>query len=387
MRIPRSTALVAIPAVTALVLAGCGGSKSTGTTAANAGGDYLATAQAKVATDYRGTNRAPDPTPRKGATGKKIVVISAGQSGISSAVPSNAAVEAAKALGWDVTLYDEKLDPSNGPGLMRQALAAGADGIIVDANDCPLIKQPLQEAKDKGVLVVPIYAFDCNDPIFGGSGSALFSGVVNFGAQAKDVDAFTRSYGADQADAIIAATNGHARVVFFNDEEFTVLRYTAEGFKAELAKCADCKVVAEVDFKAAELGPQLQQKAASALLQHPDANAVKIPYTAAALLGIGPAVVQSGRQDKVYVMGGEGFEPELDLIRGNKGVDAVNVISSEWVGWAAVDSLNSLFLGQQPADSGIGWTLADSGHDVPASGPFLPAVDFKAVYRKAWGLG
>jgi KaiC/GvpD/RAD55 family RecA-like ATPase len=50
-----------------------------------------------------------------------------------------------------------------------------------------------------------------------------------------------------------------------------------------------------------------------------------------------------------------------------KGVTAVNVIASDWVGWSAIDTLNSLFLGQTPADSGIGWTLADAEHNIPAS--------------------
>jgi ribose transport system substrate-binding protein len=152
-----------------------------------------------------------------------------------------------------------------------------------------------------------------------------------------------------------------------------------------MAKCSSCSVVATVDFKAAELGPALQQKAASILLQHPEANAVKIPYTAAALLGISAAVSASSKASSLYVMGGEGFGPELDLIRAKKGVSAVNVISSEWVGWSAIDTLNSLFLGQPPADSGIGWTLADAEHNIPPSGDFVPPVDFKAAYKKAWG--
>jgi ribose transport system substrate-binding protein len=376
-----------IPAVlTILLVAGCGSTGSPAAAGGGSGGDYLATAKAKAEQSYRGTNTEPDTTLRKPAPGRKVVVISAGESSLSSSVPSDAAVEAAKLMGWDVTLYDEKLDPSTGSGLVRQALAAGADGIVLDANDCPIVKQALQEAKAKGVKVVPIYAFDCSDPIFGAGGDSLFSGIINYGKKATDIDAFTKSYGGDQADAVIAATDGKAQVVLFNDTEFTVLKYTAEGFKDELAKCGGCKIVAEVDFKAAELGPNLQQKAASALLQHPQANAVKIPYTAAAILGISPAVVQSGRKDKLYVMGGEGFEPELDLLRAGKGLTAVNIVASDWTGWAAVDTLNSLFLGQQPADSGLGWQLADKDHNVPAQGPFVPSVDFKAAYRKAWGL-
>jgi len=382
----RSATPLAAALALILALAACGSDDSTGTKeAGTGGGDYLAAAKARAEQSFKGTNTTPDTTSRPPAAGKKVVVISGGQSALSSSVPSDAAVEAAKAIGWDVTLYDQKLDPTNATALIRQALAAGADGIVLDATDCPFAKQALQEAKAKNVKVVPIYAFDCNDPIFGSGGEQLFSGIINYGKKAADIDAFTKSYGADQAAAIIAATDGKAQVVLFNDSEFTVLKYTAMGFKEEMAKCGGCKIVAEVDFKAAELGPTLQQKAQSILLQHPEANAVKIPYTAAALLGISPAVVASNRKDKLYVMGGEGFAPELDLIRTDKGLNAVNIVASDWTGWAAIDTLNSLFAGKPPADSGLGWQLADRDHNLPASGPFVPAIDFKAAYKKAWG--
>jgi ribose transport system substrate-binding protein len=348
--------------------------------------EFVTKAKAKVAADYKGTNSMPDTTLRKPTPGKKVVVISAGESSLSSSIPSDAAVEAAKAAGWQVSLYDEKLNPANGTTLINQAIAAGAEGIILDATDCPLAKTALQTAKSKGIKVVPIYGFDCSDPMFGSGGESLFSGVTNYGSKAKDIDLFTESYGADQADAIIAATDGKAKVILFNDTEFTVLKYTAKGFTDEMAQCTTCSIVTTVDFKAADLGPTLQQKAASVLLQHPEANAVKVPYTASALLGIAAAVAASSHASGLYVMGGEGFAPELDLIRANKGVSAVNVIASDWVGWSAVDTLNSLFLGQQPADSGIGWTLADAQNNIPASGAFVPPVDFKAAYKKAWGI-
>ena len=376
--------VLAVLAAVAALLGACGGASSgPGTGAAPT--TFLSRAQASVRKHCQSTARAPYGSARPAARGKKIVVISAGDEGESASVPVHAVLDAARAIGWQATEYDEHLDPTKGPALMRQATAAGVDGIVVDANDCPLIKAPLQEAKAKGIAVVPIYAYDCDDPLFGG-GQPLFSGVIQFG-QAGSPDQLAEDYGAHQADAVIVATKGHARVVLFNDLEFTVLHYTGEGFKRELAKCSDCKVVDEVDFKAAELGPALQQKAASALLQHPEANALKIPYTAASQLGIAAAVVQSGRTSQLYVMGGEGFADELDLIRTHKGVNAVNIISSEWTGWAAIDTMNSIFAGQSPKNSGIGWTLADETHNLPASGPVVPKLDFKAAYRRAWGVG
>jgi ribose transport system substrate-binding protein len=387
MAIWRRTAPVALATLLVVALAGCGTAAGSRPVRVDDDAGYVAVAQQRVQTDYRGTNRKPDPTPRPAVPGKKIAVLSLGQVSISSYTPSNAAMEAARTLGWQATLYDSKLNPALAPDLMQQALDSGVDGIVVDAVDCPLIGKQLVEARAKGVAVVPIYAFDCNDALFGGTGNSLFSGYVNYGPDSKDIGTFTLDYGADQADAVIAQTRGHARVVLFNDPLLSVLQYTAQGFKDELAKCADCKLVEEVDFHSGDLGPTLFGKATQALKNHPEANAVKIPYTSAALGGIVDAVVRSGRSDDLFTVGGEGFEPELNLIRTKGGgLDAVNIISSEWVGWAAADCLNSAFLGKTPVDSGIGWTLADRTHNVPKTGPYVPAVDFRAAYRRVWGV-
>ena len=379
-------------AASLLLLAGCSGGSTkaapdtTATTPAGGSGTPATPAGTSGEQISSAPLKAPDATARPGVKGKKIVVISSGQAAISSSVPVASAVEAAKALGWSTTVYDEAFNPASAPGLVGQAIASGANGIILDATDCPTVKNALQQAKAKDIKVVGIYSFDCNDPIFGGGGQPLFSGQINYGARAADIGKFTEQYGADQAKAVIKATDGKAKVVFFNDQEFTVLRYTGKGFLDEMAKCAGCKVVAKVDFTGAELGPNLQQKVTSALLQHPEANAVKSPYTAATLLGIGPAVTQSGRGNKLYVMGGEGFAPELDLLRSGQGVNAVNIAPSDWTAYAAVDTMNSLFSGKPIAESGLGWQLVDKQQGLPASGPYIPAVDFKAAYKKAWGV-
>lgn len=385
----RRTAVGTGLALSALVLTACGGSSKTpaaGSTGGGGAAPVTSTGGSSAPIASSAPLHDPAATPRPGAKGKKIVVISSGQASISSSVPVAGAVEAAKALGWSTTVYDEQLNPASAPGLVRQAIASGADGIVLDATDCPTVKGAMQEAKAKGIKIVGIYSFDCNDPIFGGGGEALFTGQINYGAGAADIDKFTQQYGADQAKAVIAATNGKANVVFLNDQEFTVLRYTGKGFLDEMAKCSGCKVVDKVDFTGAELGPNLQQKVTSALLQHPEANAIKSPYTAATLLGIGPAVVSSGRAAKIYSMGGEGFAPELDLLRANQGVSAVEITPSEWTAYAAVDTLNSLFTGKPAADSGLGWQFVDKNNGLPQSGPYIPKVDFKADYKKAWGV-
>ena len=204
MRIRRtvrsSIRLAALAAVAVVVAAACSSSSKSSTPTTTAGSattiagatattvDPLAGAQAAVTKAEQSTNVNVDPTSRPGVKGKHIVVISQGQANLSSQIPSDGAVAAAKALGWQVDLYDAKLTMGSYPALIRQAIAAGADGIIDDAGDCQIAQQAFQEAKAKGIVVVPIYAYDCNDSKGGGGSEALFSGSVGYGTRAPDID-------------------------------------------------------------------------------------------------------------------------------------------------------------------------------------------------------
>jgi ribose transport system substrate-binding protein len=386
----------------AAVLIGACSSSNTATTSGSAGtnngngttiggaqqfGPQPETAIAATEVAFKGTNRPVDPTSRPAAKDKHIVVISAGQAASSSAIPSNGAVAAAQKAGWKVDLYDAKLMPSNYTPLIRQAIAANADGIILDAIDCNTAKQALQEAKDKNIPVVPIYAFDCSDKAGGGDPTGLFTANINFGPKATDPDAFSESYGQDQANYIIADSKNTAKIIAIQDPEFIVLHYTLQGFTDAInasngSKIVDTLSITTQDITSGQLVPKIQAE----LLKHPEATWIKSPYTYVTTLGIVPAL--GAKAGQIKVMGGEGFSDELDLIRQGKAT-AANVISSEWTGWAAVDTLNSVFLKQAPVDSGIGWTMVDAQHNLPPTPGtnFVPPVDFKAAYAKAWGVG
>jgi ribose transport system substrate-binding protein len=101
-------------------------------------------------------------------------------------------------------------------------------------------------------------------------------------------------------------------------------------------------------------------------------------------LGVIPAL--GARAGTIDVMGGEGYEPEIDLLRAGK-ITAVNVVSAAWESWAAIDAINSVFRHEAPVDSGFGWIMTDRRHNLPASGLPEPSVDYEAAFTKAWGVG
>jgi ribose transport system substrate-binding protein len=345
----------------------------------------LAEAQKQVDIAYKGTDRTPPASAPKPQTGKKVWIISPGQVGESASIPTNATKEAGEAIGWKMTIFDGKLDPSTYPTGVRQAVAAKADGIILDAIDCAVVKQALIEARAAKVKTVAFYALDCNDPSI--KGDPLFDGMVNFGLQYGDYASLIRAWGAAKADWIIVKTKGKAKVISFKEDEFLVVKYIREGFEQELAKCKSCEIVKTVDLTLADFGPKLQQKAQGALLQHPEANAIHAPYDTLMHFGIASAIMESGRNDQLEAIAGEGFPSNIQLIRDSKGQDAANAFPAAWTGYAAVDTMNSLFNGQPPQDSGEGFKLIDREHNMPALGKgYEPDVDFRVAYKRAWGV-
>jgi ribose transport system substrate-binding protein len=345
----------------------------------------LAYAQHQIDLAYAGTDREPPTTAPKPQRGKKVWIISPSQIGESASVATGAAKEAGELVGWKMTLYDAKGDPANFSAGIRQAIAAKADGIILHAIDCAWVKQALVEAQAAKVKTLAYYALDCDDPSV--KGEPLYSGSVNFGSQFGDYASLTRAWGAVKADWIIVQTKGQAKAISFKEDELLVVKYIREGFEQELAKCKTCEVVKTVDFTIPDFGPKLQQKAQGALLQHPEANAIHVPYDTPMLLGIGGAVLESGRNDQLSVIAGEGFPSNVQLIRDNRGQDAANAFPAVWTGYAAVDSLNSVFHDQKPQDSGIGYRLIDRDHNLPAPGKgYEASKDFRTAYKKAWGV-
>jgi ribose transport system substrate-binding protein len=347
---------------------------------------FLAEVKQRVEAAYQGNERTPPSDGKKPDKKKNVWIISPGMIGESSSIPVNAAKEAGTAVGWKMTVFDGKLDPSSYSTGIRQAIAAKADGIIIGGIDCAVIKQALTEAHAAKVKTVGYYALDCDDPNFGG-GAKLMDGMVNNGDQLGDFATLTRQFGAVKADWVIHKTGGKAKLIQFKEDEFLVLKYIRLGFEEEFKKCKTCEIVDTVDFTLADYGPKLQQKAEAALAKHPEANAVHVPYDSPLHFGIGGALVASGRNDTLEVIGGEGFPSNITLLRENKGQDAACAFPSQWVGWATVDALSSIFHGEPPRDSGAGLKLIDREHNLPPAGKgYEPTTDFRTAYKKAWGI-
>ena len=209
-----------------LAAAACGGN-STGETEADAGATAPQPAQnvdAELQALLDGQSYGAPPTsgPEPQA-GKKIWVLSCLEAVETCSVPAHAIVEAAEALGWDVTLYDTHSEPARIAESFRQAIAEGADGVAFMGLDCEQIgRQPLEELREGGLKTSVVESQDCEEP--------LFDAVVSY--EQGSYPEWFRAFGAAQATALVAATDGKAKVILVDGPiEALSLGIPRDGFK------------------------------------------------------------------------------------------------------------------------------------------------------------
>jgi ribose transport system substrate-binding protein len=384
-RAGRRIGLVAFAflAVTILVACGDGGSGGYGGSGERASSADVARYERQLEVLYKGTYEEPSGGPVKPPQDKNVWVISTGQTIEAAVNASKAMEEAGRDLDWDVTVFDGKFDSSRQLSGVEQAIADGAEGIVLIYIDCPPIRAALQQAKAAGVAVVGIQSQECEP--------ALLSHVVRYARDRDFATYLSHGFGGTQAKWVIAKTKGEAKTIVTAEADLYSTRVTYDpGITAEFAKCETCEIVDTVEFVGSEFGPPLQQKIEQSLNQHPEANSFIAAYDAVMTGGGGAAALRaSGRLDEIVSMGGEGSKPGIELIYNRAGMDACTGTPTGWEGYAAMMSLARIFAGQDPerGDSGIGEQVCDLDHNLPPKGRAYEApIDYVAAYHELWGL-
>lgn len=337
---------------------------------------------------YAGSYTNPPSTSPPGAKGKSVWWISCGQDFDSCSSPAATAGDIAKTLGIDFHVADSNHNISGGEATaIRTAISAGADAIMVyGGGGCSGAQGALQEAKDKGILLMGVETPDCSDE----GGPEIFNVTENYSEKYPDTEALWKGYGAFSADYAINMTGGKAKIIWQKGNTGALEKFVNEGFENEIKeKCPDCELLAEVPYVDSELSPDGPwiQAFRSALVKHPDANAIYMPWDAMmAALGGAQAVKEAGLD--AIVFGGQADSSGLDLLRQGTISALSTARSTEWSAYAAMDTINRALQGEKDfPPTGLGFQLIDKSKNLPASGPYVPPIDFKAAYEKAWNGG
>ncbi|WP_459986793.1 sugar ABC transporter substrate-binding protein [Nocardioides sp. AN3] len=357
--------------------------------------------QKAVDAAYEGSFGEPPTSSPKPKTGENIWLITASAQLTDLDEPGHIK-DAAKQVGWHLTVFDGQFNTDTQVTGIRQAIADGADGIILFAVDCATVKAGLQDVEAAHIPVVGWESIDCdqevdaNGAVTDSGQPGLFDANLTYNNPDAPDQPVTYAELAEelfpdyQALGIIDATGGAAKIIKLKETDIDATRLVDHGFGEALAHhCPKCEVVETVNFTGADYGPTLQDKVAQAIARHPEANAVFGVFDAPGA-DAAAAVMASGRKDDLYVMGGEGSPTGVQLIAEDRGLDAGVGFSVHWEAWAALDAMNRLLAGEAPKGSGfpsgLGLQLYDRDHNLPKGNSFSGPVDFEAAYRAAWGV-
>jgi ribose transport system substrate-binding protein len=393
-RTPRRAASAVIPALAAIaLLAGCGSSDDTATsTAATAapsstqpstsasGGDASATLKQL----FEGTEAPPPTTGPPPAKGKTVWWISCGEAAPACSVPSKAAGQAAKVLGFNFKVADGKLNVGGGyAAAIRQAVAARPDAIIVHSMDCDVVRQPLEEAKAAGVKAMAVEQPSCpadNNP---------YTAEMQYSPKAPTATDYFENWGKFSA-AYLAATNPDAKVI---DSRMTsdLGALIEAGFTKELSGCSGCSIDKTVTYGISDLVPNGAwiNGFRTALLQS-NGDAALMPFGVQMLaLGGVKAVKESGKT--IEIVGGNGESDTMDFVRSGDVAACTGCHDSSWMAWGAMDNVNRILNGEPTVPEGIGQRVVDKAHvDQVSAGPGQPyksPIDWQAAYEKLWSAG
>lgn len=376
-------ALIAAAVGVALTLAGCSAPAPEATDDGPAG-DVPAEVQANVDAAFAGTaGPLPDSSPAV-SPGHDVWVVSAFQQVSGLAKIAEEIQAGAEVLGWSAGVCDGQNDPGVWSTCIRQGVAAGADTLVLAGVDCGATRQALVEAKEAGVTVAGISAFDCSDPTQGGSES-LFDVTVQYGEDFADVADYFTQVGQLRADYLISATGGTAQVLHVAFAGVAIGEYIAKGFTERLATCEGCAIVGTVTITPPDV-PNLRTMFESGFVQAADATAVVTDLDFMLSLGVQQALEAAGRDD-VTVLGGECVVDTIAFMRAGGGVEACIGFSNGRAAWSLLDGINRFYNDEESAVSTIGWQIYDASNeaDWPADGePFEGPVDYRDGYSALW---
>jgi ribose transport system substrate-binding protein len=367
-----------------------GSSSSTGGSDTAGSGDTAFDAKEILARNYEGV---VEPAPKDGpeAAPNKTIWFS-NCLGFEGCARFGAGLkEAGKVLGWTVKEVDNKNDPRTSISIMRQAVAAKADGIVDTLSDCPNVRTGLQAAKAAGIPVITYAGLDCDNPALGEGGEGLYAGHVRLGKAEDSLD-YYRNQGMSDAEFILALASEKGiespTIVTALPQGQLFQDARAEGFASKVEElCPDCEV-APIKFNVQQAVAKGQQIFRSGILQNPGAEIFYYGNDAFLPLGI-QAALQANKGKFKILCCGDGGELSTGNVRDNELAETVaaNFAPLEMWGWDTLDVMNRLLSGatkdEIPAQANVTYYF-DKEHNLPASGPVEIPYDYHEAFGSIW---
>jgi len=344
---------------------------------------------AALAQAYKGTFMPPPASGPKAVKGKTVWWVSCGEAYVGCQIPSRGFKEAAQLMGWNVQVKDGAANADTASAIIRSAIGAKVDAVIVDAFDCPSIKGALEAAKAAKLPVGEIISADCDDPSFGAGGQPLFAFTPKVLGNTSPL-AYWAQWSQARAKYVAAKVGSDAQVVLLGEASYANQIAQNQAFAQQFkTSCSGC-TLKSAPWTFAQVPSPATQNWQTAIASNPKAKAIAFSVDSAMGLGLLTAIKGSGRSGDqgLIIGGGEGLPDNIALVREGKYQTFATAMSYDWFAWSAADDLNRLLAGENPStfpEQGGGWQIVDTNHNLPQKGNvWNPPIDYRAAYTKLW---
>jgi ribose transport system substrate-binding protein len=321
---------------------------------------------------WRGPTTGPPPK-----KGESVQIILCSGEAAACVETGEAAEEAMKELGWNVETIDGRGTPENFVKAFDLAISRKPDAILSVAVPTETVSAQLKECEEKGIPTMVVA--DAESPPAGG--------VPHYGAYIGTRQTLSMPV---LAWALIARSQGKANVIQVRDPGFPILIEAQDTFDKVLETCPECSIhKVEWQITEASNATKVSSIIRAAVSQDPEAEYIQMPYS----IGI-PFVLatlrEMGKSEQISVTSKDlPVESVKEVNEGTVLYDIGNPL--EWLGYASANEVVRLLGGEKALGGehvGLGVSLFDQ-EKAPSSGiaaEWSGWPDFRAEYRKLWGL-
>jgi ribose transport system substrate-binding protein len=354
-----------------------------GNRALAAEGDLAAqVAAAKDIVTQAAANKVPWDGPTTGPKaqpGKTVVLISEDQRNGGALGVSEGVMEAAKVIGWKLTILDGAGVIASRSAAFGQAIALKPDIIIADNDDATEQKVNIVKAVNAGIKVLGWHSNVKPGPM---DGVPLFTNISTDPTVVAKV----------AAALAIANADGKAGVVVFTDatEKISVMKSNA--MAANIKECSGCTVLDVIDTPLASVSTRIPQMTQSLHQRfgkkwtHSLAiNDGFFDFMAPTLRAAGSA----GSGPPVNISGGDGSKAAFERIRGDNYQFATVAEPLSLHGWQLIDEANRALAGMQWSGYVAPTHLVNKDNIGTNGGPnnvYDPDNGYRDIYKKIWGV-
>jgi ribose transport system substrate-binding protein len=315
----------------------------------------------------------------KAAKGKTIVFVSLTQNSSGNNDASKGATDAAKVLGWNISVIDGKGNATDTANALQQAIALKPDGIILASVDPASNKAALDQADAAGIKIVSWHSTSSPGPV----PDAHI--IVNVSTPPDQIAYLAGEYA-------VVHGNGTAKAEVISDRQYQIVVTKSDAIEKAIKECDTCQLLSEdngpfgeVPQRTPSLTNSLLQKFGKDLQYMLTFNDVYFDFVVPTLKSAG---IEPG-SPPFLISAGDGSESAYQRIRTGQFQIATVPEPAYMHGWQLIDELNRAFNGAPPSGYVTKVHLVTKDNvdlDGGKGNRYDPQNGYQDQYKKIWGV-